>query len=317
MNNDIWVISCYFNPLHFRTRRENFRHFAEGLESQGARLLVIEMADAEGDFDLDASRFHCIRVRGDGLIWQKERMLNLALEHVPSECTKVVWADGDLLFESPDWLSRTSAALEDYVVVQPFDRCIRLPRGHLSYRGETQEGSEPAESFAACFARDPSLAHHEIYRNHGHTGFAWAARRDFLDACGFYDRCLTGSSDHLMAHVFAGALASDCIPKMIGEGHTFARDFAAWAEKAHCLCDGRLGHISGRVLHLWHGTLGNRRYFSRNQEFKTFDYQPDRDIRMDNSGLWEWTGASPFLREWSEAYFASRDEDGSDQSAPT
>lgn len=314
MTTDIWVISCYFNPLGFQTRRDNFRHFAEGLEAQGGRLLVVEMTDADGTFDLDTDRYACVRVRGNGFIWQKERMLNIALRHLPPECTKVVWADGDLLFESPDWLARTSSALEEHLVVQPFDRCVRLPRGHLAYRGKTQEDSETTESFASCFVRDPSLARYEIYRNHGHTGFVWAARREVLDTLQLYDRCLTGSGDHLMAHVFAGATESECISRMIGEDHAFAHDFAAWSSKADAICQGRLGCVPGRVLHLWHGTLGNRRYFSRNQEFKTLDYDPRRDIYIDSSGLWEWSEDAVVLRKWSEDYFRSRDEDGAEES---
>jgi len=311
MANDIWVITCYFNPLGFVTRRENFHHFAEALAAQGGKLLVVEMAKPDGTFDLDGDSYRCVRVHGDGLIWQKERMLNVALKHLPVECTKVVWADGDLIFEADDWLDRTSEALETHVVVQPFDRCVRLPQGHLRYQGQSQEESETTESFASCYERDPTLAHREIYRNHGHTGFVWAAQRTFLEDCGFYDGCITGSSDHLMAHIYAGALSSQCIPKMIGEGHALALHFDKWARRANELCQGRLGCVSGTVLHLWHGTLGNRRYFSRNQEFKEFDFDPDRDIRIGDNGLWEWADASsPDLRDWSEAYFRSRDEDG-------
>ncbi|PNS07327.1 hypothetical protein [Solilutibacter silvestris] len=310
MVNDTWVITCYFNPLGYRSRRENFQHFSGSIAKQGGQLLVIELAAPNGSFDLDTDSYHCVRVTGNGLIWQKERMLNVALKHLPPECRKIVWSDGDLIFESADWLAETSGMLEDHVVVQLFDHCLWLPEGHLDYQGETQEGGEVRESFAACYLRDPSLSRREIYANHGHTGFAWAARRDFLGACGFYDGCITGSGDHLMAHVFAGALSSPCISKMIGEGHAYANHFHDWAERAHALCQGRLGCVPGRVLHLWHGMLEKRQYFERNQEFKRFEFDPHRDIRVGTNGLWEWAEASPALRNWAAGGFRSRDEDG-------
>ncbi|WP_402721333.1 hypothetical protein [Janthinobacterium rivuli] len=309
LRQDIWVISCYSNPLGYRTRRENFARFAAGIVGQGGNLLVLEMAEPGGHFDLDDQAYNCVRLRGDGLIWQKERMLNLALRQLPPECRKVVWADGDILFESPDWIAMTADALEHDVVVQPFSHSVRLPYGHLQYRGESQENSGVTESFASCYKRAPALSREQNYANHGHTGYAWAARRDFLETCGLYDTCITGSSDHLMAHVFSGTLSSSCIARMIGEGHTFARHFARWAHKADELCRGRLGFVPGTVLHLWHGSLSNRRYFVRNQEVKELDYDPERDMRLDANGLWTWADSAGHLRAWSEAYFKSRHED--------
>ncbi|MDQ1920912.1 hypothetical protein [Massilia pseudoviolaceinigra] len=315
IRQDIWVISCYSNPLGYRTRRQNFERFAASIVRQGGNLLVLEKAEVDSQFDLDEQAYNCVRLRGDGLIWQKERMLNLALRHLPPECRKVVWADGDILFEAPNWLALTSDALEHDIVVQPFDRSVRLPYGHLEYRGESQENSGVTESFASCYQRDAALSRNEIYANHGHTGYAWAARRDFLETCGLYDVCITGSGDHLMAHAFAGALSSPCIAKMIGEGHAFARHFARWAQKADGICQGRLGFVPGTVLHLWHGSLANRRYFVRNQEVKELDFDPERDMRLDANGLWTWADSAGHLREWSAAFFKSRHEDDVEEAA--
>lgn len=267
------------------------------------------MGNSEGVFELDDRRWNCVRVQGDGFIWQKERMLNLALLHLPPACKKVVWADCDIIFESPDWLDQTAAALEQNIVVQPFEHSIRLPHGHISYRGESQENSGITESFAACYKRDPALTSHAPYINHGHTGYVWAARRDFLEACGLYEACITGSSDHLMAHAFAGTLSSPCIAAMIGHGHAFARHFDAWARSADAYCKGRLGFVPGTVLHLWHGSLANRRYRSRNQELKEMSFDPDRDLTVDSNGLLAWVESAHQLQTWSEAYFKSRKED--------
>lgn len=309
MTADTWVIACYANPLGFRTRRRNFHYFAEALRAQNANLLVVEMTGPDGAFELDGHDFAVVRLRGNGFIWQKERMLNVALSHLPSACRKVVWADADVLFENDEWLGATSRALEQYTVVQPFESCVRLPVGHLRFQGETQEGTEVMPSFAACFRSDPKLAVTERFRHHGHTGFAWAARRELLEDCSLYDACITGSGDHLMAHVFAGTLNSRCIPAMLGEGNAFARHFSRWAMIAHEKFRGRLGFVPGRLLHLWHGSMLNRRYTHRNHELGELGFDPERDIRLDAGGVWEWSAASDPLREWSEAGFRSRDED--------
>ncbi|NOT39099.1 MAG: hypothetical protein HOP13_01245 [Alphaproteobacteria bacterium] len=309
MVDSIWIVTSYFNPCRYVTKRHNFELFATQLRSMGAQLLVVETARSDGEFELGKDH-NVVRVRGDSFIWQKERLINLGTTNLPTSCTKVAWLDCDLLFEDHEWLKRTADALERFAVVQPFSSSIRLPRGLLEFRGQGQDGEQCVESFAAAFARDRSLAFDAVYRLHGHTGFAWAARRDLLTECGLYDACLTGSADHLMAHVFAGALNSQCIAAMIGSGHKYAEHFARWANRVHEICQGSLGHVPGRVLHLWHGAVADRRYYSRNQEFKKFDFDPDRHVRVGTNGLWEWADASREMRAWAMNVFESRNEDG-------
>lgn len=308
MASDTWIVTSYFNPCGYLSKKFNFDVFAMRLRSTGAQLLVIEMALKDGEFELPDDG-DVIRVRGNGVMWQKERLLNIAIARLPASCTKVAWLDCDLLFEDSGWLQETSDALERFAVVQLFSSCVRLPRGHLEFQGYGQDEAPVTESFAAAFARDRSLARHAPYGGHGHTGFAWAARRELLDACGLYDACLTGSGDHLMAHAFAGTVDSLCIPMAIGTGR-YAEHFSRWAAKAYRIGRGSLGHVPGRILHLWHGAIADRRYHDRNQEFKTFAFDPDRHIRRGESGLWEWADAPAEMRTWASDLFASRNEDG-------
>jgi hypothetical protein len=97
---------------------------------------------------------------------------------------------------------------------------------------------------------------------------------------------------------------------MIGSGHKYAEHFARWAAEADRIVGGSLGHLQGRVFHLWHGDRANRRYRQRNQEFKAFRFDPDRHIRSDRNGLWEWADAPAAMQAWTNEMFASRDEDG-------
>jgi hypothetical protein len=303
------IITCYFNPARYASKKFNFDLFVSRLGRHAANLVIVEMATEHGEFEL-GNDHKVIRVRGDSFIWQKERLHNIAIAHLPPACTKVVWLDGDLLFEETEWLDMTSAALDHFALVQPFERLVRLPQGHLEYRGFGQDGQMVVESFAAAFARDPWLAHNAPYQNHGRVGGAWAARRDLLDSCGLYDACLTGSGDHLMAHAFAGALNSPCIPAMIGSGHSYTAHFARWAAKLDQIAQGNIGYVPGLVLHLWHGAMANRRYRLLNEEFKTFDFDPDRHLRASANGPWEWADAPAAMRTWSRDLFLSRNEDG-------
>lgn len=305
MSDDFIVITSYFNPCRYRTKRQNFEVFEEGLRAAGAKLLVVELAFEDEPFELE-TRAPVLRLRGGSVLWQKERLLNLAIASLPASCRKVAWLDCDLVFEDALWLQNTSAALDEFVVVQPFDTIVRLPRGHTSYQGS----GETYEAFASAYARAPLAAHGCDFQAHGHTGFAWAARRSLLDAWGLYDACLTGSGDHLMAHAFAGAARSPCVTSMIGMSNRYCEHFLAWADGVANAIGGRLGAVPGRLLHLWHGELEDRRYHLRNQQFKTFDFDPTSDLRIDEAGLWAWANAPVSMRTWAHRIFFLRNEDG-------
>lgn len=308
MSDDTWIVTSYFNPCRYRTRRKNYDFFRDCLAAIGANVFLVELAGANDAFELPKPE-HGLQLRHGSTLWQKERMLNIALEKLPASCTKIVWLDCDLIFENNDWLSQTSKALDTFAVVQPFGESVRLGRDQLPSIAEPSE--DPIqESFAAAFSRDPSLSKHAPYVAHGHTGYGWAARRDILAGVGLYDACLTGSGDHLMAHVFAGALESPCIAKMIGGGHAYARHFARWAAAVQAACQGRLGHVPGRVFHLWHGDDANRKYRDHNTAFRRFDFDPVRDLLQGPDGLWEWAEGTEDMQTWAINMLVSRKEDG-------
>jgi hypothetical protein len=239
-------------------------------------------------------------------MWQKERLLNLALRHLPIHCTKVAWVDCDVLFERPDWAVQTSKLLDTFPVVQPFDRVIRLPRGRVSYQGD----GDLWPGFASVYAKHPDLMLAGDFARHGHTGFAWAARRDLLERHGLYDACISGSGDHMMAHAFCGDWSSPCIDRILGAGTAHRAHFTSWCRNLYKDVRARVGVAPGSLLHLWHGDMEHRRYVLRNRELASFDFDPQRDLRVGESGAWEWNSNKPALHEWAVSYYASRKEDG-------
>ena len=82
------------------------------------------------------------------------------------------------------------------------------------------------------------------------------------------------------------------------------------AVKARDGVGGKLGVVPGRILHLWHGDLGDRRYALMNQQFMSFGFDPDAHIRVGAHGTWEWSGAPERLRQWARDFFENRNEDG-------
>lgn len=313
MTSDVWVITSYFNPCRYQTKRENFDKFMAGMKAVGANVLVVELAFGDEEYELPAGD-GVLHLRGNGVMWQKERLLNVAAATLPKECRKIAWLDNDLLFDDPRWLERTSEALDKYMVIQPFSSCVRLPRGEETYHGD----GETYEAFAHCFIRAPGIARGGEFAHHGHTGFAWAARRELFEVCGLYDPCLTGSGDHLMSHAFAGAMVrTPCLRRILGSQKLYTEHFWRWAVKARDVVDGKLGFIPGTLLHLWHGDLVNRRYAEMNEEFMTFAFDPEKHLRLDDAGLFEWSNEAPKrLVDWSNEFFVLRREDGDPADEP-
>ena len=301
----LWGVTCYFNPNGYNTKLKNYKIFKEALEHSGVPLLTVECAFGDDQYNLPDDDY-VIKVRAHDVLWQKERLLNIALSHLPPSCSKVLWLDADVLFENPSWAEQTASLLNSKAVVQPFDRVVRLPEGHIAYHGDGEEW----QSFADAMVIDPDSLLKGDFSNHGHTGFAWAANRNVLEKHGFYDACISGSGDHMMAHAFAGDWESPCIDRILGANNAHRAHFARWARPIYPEIRAKIGTVPGRLLHLWHGDHVNRRYVLRNQELARFGFDPERDIRISQSGCWEWASDRPELHQWARDYYAGRKEDG-------
>jgi hypothetical protein len=244
-------------------------------------------------------------------MWQKERLLNLAISSLPRECRKVAWLDCDILFENPLWMIQTSKLLDRYALVQPFQHVAYPRKDELSYSGES---SAMVESFASVHRSAPDRYLCGEFRKHGHTGFGWAARRDLLTGHPLYEACVAGDSDHMMAHAACGDWDSACIYKSI-MGLVHRNHFRQWAAPFFTDVQGSIGFVPGKILHLWHGEAQNKRMYERLLELAAFEFDPNTDVRVKHGEALEWNSSKPELHRWFQNYFASRMEDGNENHA--
>jgi hypothetical protein len=296
----IWGITTFFNSAHFARKRVNFRLFRESLRPQGLPLLAVELVHDDAPFELDESDAEIlVRRRGGAVLWQKERLLNIALEHLPADCDKVVALDGDVLFLNPNWVADTAALLEQYALLQPFSSALRLPPGCASLAdcGESAARAGPGVAY--------SWAHRDG-RFKGRPGFAFAARRQIFDDIGIYDRMIIGGADRL---IMGAAMGMDpggisCLRDFTSQ---LIADMREWSHRFFAATRGSVSYTEGKALHLWHGTMADRRYAHRTRLLDSFDVH--QDIRIDSQGLWSWSSDKPALHEAIRKYFLSRNED--------
>jgi hypothetical protein len=306
----LWAITSYFNPARYRRRLENFQEFRRRL---AVPLLAVELGYGDrfelGDDDADI----LVRLRGRDVLWQKERLLNVALGRLPDECTAVASLDCDVIFGREDWAAAARALLERFSAVQLFARVHYLRRDWVPGRAlrEAEDfaqessasaigrGSDPASALASVFQRDAGVVA---------PGFGWAFRREVVERHGFYDACIVGGGDNAMA-----CAAFGCPEAVVGVqvmNPAQQTRYRAWASPFHRSVAGQVGCLDGDLFHLWHGRLEDRGTRQRHLGLGQFRFDPRHDIALDDAGCWRWSSDKPDLHAYVRQYFATRREDG-------
>ena len=305
---DMWAVTAYFNPARFKRRLLNYHVFRRHL---ALPLVAVELA-FDGTFDLQSGDADVlIQLHGRDVMWQKERLLNVGFRHVPASCRKVAWLDCDVIFDSDEWIVRASQALEHRAVVHLFhERHDLAPDARTDCRPTP---NAEATAFSSIYKLAAGRAVPDEFKRVGAvgalrstTGLAWAGRRDLLDRHGLYDACIAGSGDKANA---CGALGrpDDAIAAHRMNSRR-AQHYLAWATAFSDSVQGSVGYVPGRVFHLWHGDLENRRYAERPSWLEGFD--PFTDIALDRNDCWRWCSDKPGLHTILRSYFESRLEDG-------
>lgn len=304
---DLWVITTYYNPCQYKTRRKNYDIFERSMLEAGIPLVTVECS-FDGSYELPESQ-HVLQVASDSVLWQKERLLNLAASWLPPWVRYVAWIDCDVLFENERWAVDAVELLKKHQVVQLFETANRLDK-----HGKDTSPPDLSKSFSSVTAKDPCCAlGHQRYDMHGHTGYAWAMRRELFDEVGLYEHAVSGSADHFMAH----AIYNDygfCIENALKRDEKQIKHLKEWGEAFYARVQGNLGTVPGQLKHLWHGELAERRYFLRMHEITDLGFDPYVDVDAAPGRPLAWKTNKPKLHQYFVDYFKSRREDGQDQS---
>jgi hypothetical protein len=306
----LWAITSYFNPVGYRRRIKNYHDFRQRL---AVPLVTVEHS-FDGTFQLrpgDADIL--VQLTGGDVMWQKERLLNVALKSVPGDCDRIAWVDCDVVFDSDDWAERASRALDDLALVHLFQERHDLPPDALLDQRCPQHAVLKARSIVHMIATGEAGSDELTHPGFGPErpwacGLAWASRRDVLEQHGIYDACILGGADRAILCAALGQ--SDEAARTARMSERRRDHYLAWARSYFDSVRGRVGHIRGRLFHLWHGDLRHRIYADRNLRLQDYDFDPFRDIAVDRNGCWRWASDKPQLHEFVKRYFALRKEDG-------
>lgn len=304
--SDLWCLTTYFNPAHYKSRLRNHAIYVENMLRQNVNLMVIELAFGDDEFELPPE--NVIRLRAKSVLWQKERMLNYALTQLPPECKYVAWVDGDVLFERDDWADVAISSFEaGNDLLQMFETVKHLPPDQTSYNG-TSIMEERSLVWQARTHEDFLDQRRQCKLKYATTGFAWAARKDMLTkAGGFYDKHVLGANDNVIIDCCLHTFDLHHYYRA-GKGTPLLNDMMDWAYHKFGVGVYRANYLPLNIYHLFHGAKKNRGYLTREDIVKNHQYDPNTDIRIENN-VYEWATDKPLLHKDVHDYFGSRQED--------
>lgn len=321
-----WAITTFFNPCGYKNKLENYKKFRESSKKQGLKLLAIEVVFGNKPFELaedDADIL--VQRKASSILWQRERMLNVALKYLPEDCDKIAWIDNDIIFTNENWINDTCNLLQSYAVIQPFQYSIRMPKGvdfMLADKTDFYWHVDQDGYKTSCMAYRMSQLPISSLKNdssfYGHTGFCWAFRRKIIQECGFLDKVMP-AADMLMARAFYGYDGEICNDEVDcytinNYGKVF---FLEWLSKIREKVKGSVYFCEGAVLHLWHGDQRDRNHFVLMKALKENNFDPSEDMEIDSQGCWAWSSEKELLHKSVEDYFFLRNEEGKKNIEPT
>ena len=274
-------------------------------------MVAIELG-YDQQFDLESSDAEVLlQHSGADVMWQKERLLNIAMDALPVDCRYVVWIDCDVILQQTNLPAQIVRELEHKPLAQLFSLAHDLtPDASLDHW--KIQSAAPRHSVASRVAQGMSAAaclgkHHPNPIGIRSPGHAWVTRRELIDRHGFYDACIVGGGDSAMACAAYGVYPE--VIRLNSMNPWEVSHYLSWAEAFHESVQGNVGLIQGDLLHLWHGNPSDRRWFQRHSDLAPFDFDPATDIAHDETGCWRWNSAKPALHEYVRGYFVSRNED--------
>jgi len=293
---DTAVLLAFYNPVGFKRILDNMLYVMNTLKEKNIPYFVAECVFDNRKPEIPGAD---LVVHSNSYMFYKEQLLNNLEKIVPEKYTKLILLDGDIIFDSPDWVDQVSMSLDINDIVQPFDKACWLMPGNKIIRSWKY-------SYAHALTTKIPIDYQNIHMYH--PGFAWAFKRaTFRQLGGLYADAIIGGGDMLFSFNFF----VDAIPEYwYKDAMITTVPIEGWPEYHANFkkVAPKLGIINVRALHLFHGLSLNRQYRTRYQKFahhlnKTWDDH----IIYNKDNLTEFK--DPKLRHMLLPYFKERNED--------
>ncbi len=294
------------NPIRYESRYRLARAFMQHMEESDVALYLCEVQQGAREFVLtEKGSPRQLQLRTDAVLWHKENALNLMIKKLAPEVKYVGFFDADITFPQRNWVDEMWHELQLHNVIQMWQTCTDLcPKG--THMPGTSRG----------FVSQYRNTNQDVKRYQAwHPGFAWAWRRDVLEAMGgLIDVSIIGGADRTMALALINRVSEsgDCL---VGS-KSYQDHMLAWQARAEKLVRRNVGYAKLRIEHAFHGRKKQRAYESRYKILADAHYDPRIDLERDENGLYKLVDHGNErdikLRDGLLGYLSARNEDSID-----
>jgi len=293
---DTAVILAFYNPAGFQRILRNMLYIIKCLKDNNIPYFLIECVfNGAAQQIPDATMV----VHSNSYMFYKEQLINKLETVIPEQFTKLVCIDGDILFDTPDWLDQVSQKLDTTDIIQPFSQACWLTPDNTKIRSK-----KPSYAVGLVQKRlGPRRAIHMF-----HPGFAWAFKREvFRKIGGFFDHAIIGNGDMLFVfNFFKDEVPSFWVDEVLRTRFildTWPSYHAKFKE-----VNPTIGFLNNKALHLFHGVRQNRQYTTR---YKSVSHLLkgtwDEEVIVNKDGLFEFKNQE--VSKGVLEYFKRRNED--------
>ncbi|KAJ9448448.1 hypothetical protein DIPPA_10548 [Diplonema papillatum] len=316
------VVSTVFNPAGSKKRTTLYEEYRKRMLKYKDVVLYTIEASFDGVFSVteptSPSRQNVhIRVNALHRLWLKENLINYVFTEVLQRDPTAyyfAWIDGDIEFESKNWVQRSIATLQVHPISQLWSAADFLgPEGQVL---------DTEQSFGKLWQTEESIEPKEYHESYPHPGFAWGITAEALREIGgrLPEGSLVGSGDTHFAYGLIDRIECSVPPQCemyVSKGywaelHGFARMVKRAKSRIHSSCSNAKifpGYADNKIRHHWHGDWKDRMYVERYSCLQLPDgtlFDPSEHL-IKVQGILQLNNPS-FLRN-VEKYFRNRCED--------
>jgi hypothetical protein len=218
------------------------------------------------------------------IMWQKERLLNIGIDNLPTDTDIVVILDCDVVFSSKKIVNALKYELQNNMAVQCFSVV-----GHINpyvIDCNNQDFFELDFENTDLFLERPvpgCIYSYQIAGNlHGGcSGYAWAFRYDTIKNIKLYESNIIGGGDRILACALIGLPASP--PTVAGINENVYYNYLDKV-KSYGINRDNVSYIDLPIYDLFHGIHDNRGYEKRHNILKDAQFDAEIDL-VDKNGL--------------------------------
>jgi glycosyltransferase involved in cell wall biosynthesis len=257
------ICSYYFNYRGDIRQKNNFLIFLNQFKDYYDNMIVglVDYGDGDLDFDVPCEKI-IIDGDKDNKLWSKEIIINKIIDNVDTDY--LIWIDGDLIYESLDWLDNIDSVIGGNDFIQLFEN-INYLDGH----------NEILETHKSIVSVNPNSKNIDNLLGIGYKpGGSWLGKVSILKEKKFFEKMYVGGGDTIFMYGLYNIDNGFTLSK-VGESNEKIKNGAVeWINRFGKY---KVGYLSENISHLYHGDLKDRNY---NDRYKILNHFLSNNIKL-------------------------------------